>query len=41
MLSNLIKQSNSFLYTFGIWARVYVEDHAMSLLDFVDWLSLK
>ena len=31
----------SFLYTFVNWARVYIEDHTVSLIDFIDWLFLK
>ena len=30
-----------FLYTFVNWARVYIEEHTLSLLDFVDWLATK
>ena len=31
----------SFLYNFVNWARVYIEDHTLSMLDFVNWLSVK
>ena len=31
----------SFLYNFANWARVYIEDHTLSLIDFVDWLFVK
>ena len=27
-----------FLYTFVNWVKVYIEDHTLSMLDFVDWL---
>ncbi|RVX12696.1 putative ribonuclease H protein [Vitis vinifera] len=30
-----------FLYTFVNWARVYIEEHTFSLIDFVDWLAIK
>ena len=30
-----------FLYTFVNWIRVYIEDHTLSLIDFVDWLATK
>ena len=30
-----------FLYTFVKWARVYIEEHTFSLIDFVDWLATK
>ena len=30
-----------FLYTFVNWARVYLEEHTFSLIDFVDWLATK
>ena len=30
-----------FLCTFVNWARVYIEDHTLSLIDFVDWLATK
>ncbi|RVW96497.1 LINE-1 retrotransposable element ORF2 protein [Vitis vinifera] len=30
-----------FLYTFVNWARVYIEEHTLSLIDFVDWLATK
>ena len=29
----------TFKYTFVNWARVYTEDHMLSMSDFVDWLS--
>ena len=32
---------STFLYTFGNYDRVYINDHTMLILDFVDWLSLK
>ena len=28
----------SFLYTFVNWGRVYLEDHSLSLFDFIEWL---
>ena len=31
----------SFLYNFVNWARVYMEDHALSMADFVYWLFVK
>ena len=30
-----------FLYTFVNWVRVYIEEHTLSLIDFVDWLATK
>ena len=30
-----------FLYTFVNWARVYIEEHTLSLIDFVNWLATK
>ena len=27
-----------FMYTFVNWVRVYIEDHILSVIDFVDWL---
>ena len=30
-----------FLYTFVNWAKVYIEEHTLSLIDFVDWLATK
>ena len=33
------KKKIAFLYTFANWARVYIEDHTLSMLDFVDWLG--
>ena len=35
------KIKSIFLYTFVNWARVYVEEHTFSLIDFVDWLATK
>ena len=29
---------HSFLYTFVNWARVYLEDHTSSMLDFIERL---
>ena len=29
---------HSFLYTFVNWARVYLEDHFLSMFDFIEWL---
>ena len=26
-----------FLYTFVNWGRVYLEDHSLSLIDFIEW----
>ena len=28
----------SFLYTFVNWGRVYLEDHSLSVIDFIKWL---
>ena len=28
----------SFLYTFVNWGRVYLEDHYLSMIDFIEWL---
>ena len=39
MLSNLTKRLNLLSNTFVNWARVYTEDHMLSMSDFVDWLS--
>ena len=46
MTSNDVEQSeqaikSNFIHTFVNWARVYTEDHTMSMVDFVDWLILK
>ena len=30
-----------FLYTFVNWAKVYIEEYTLSLIDFVDWLASK
>ncbi|RVW89084.1 LINE-1 retrotransposable element ORF2 protein [Vitis vinifera] len=30
-----------FLYTFVNWVRVYIEEHTLSLIDFIDWLATK
>ena len=43
---NDVEQSNqaiksNFMYTFVNQARVYMEDHTLSLLDFVDWLNIR
>ena len=27
----------SFLYTFVNWGRMYLEDHSLSLFDFIEW----
>ena len=40
---NDIERSNqalklSFLYTFVNWGRVYLEDHSLSMIDFIKWL---
>ena len=35
------KIKSIFLYTFVNWARVYIEKHTFSLIDFVDWLATK
>ena len=40
---NDIEQSNqtlkhSFLYTLINWARVFIEDHTLSMIDFIEWL---
>ena len=31
---------HSFLYTFVNWARVYLEDHTLSMIDFIEWLNV-
>ena len=42
MLNGLTKLSNIlFLYYFVNWARVYIEDHTLSLVEFIDWLFVK
>ena len=28
---------NSFLYTFVNWARVFLEDHSLYMIDFIEW----
>ena len=28
----------SFLYTFVNWCGVYLEDHSLSMIDFIEWL---
>ena len=40
---NNIERSNQalkhyFLYTFVNWGRVYLEDHSLSMIDFIKWL---
>ena len=40
---NDIERSNqalkhSFLYTLVNWARVFIEDHTLSMIDFMEWL---
>ena len=40
---NDIERSNqalkhSFLYTLVNWARVFIEDHTLSMIDFIEWL---
>ena len=30
-----------FMYTFMNLARVYIEDHTVSMIDFIDWLFVK
>lgn len=30
-----------FMYTFINWARVYIEDHIVSMIDFIDWFLVK
>ena len=27
-----------FLYTFVNWVRVHIEDHTLSMIDFIKWL---
>ena len=27
-----------FLYTFVNWGKVYLEDHSLSMIDFIEWL---
>ena len=31
----------SFVYYFLNWAMVYIEDHTLYLVDFIDWLFVK
>ena len=43
---NDIKRSNQaiksfFMYTFVNLVRVYIEDHTLSMIDFIDWLFVK
>ena len=43
---NDVEQSNqdikySFLYNFMNWARVYIEDYTLFMIDFIDWLFVK
>ena len=40
---NNIERSNQalkhyFLYTFVNWGKVYLEDHSLSMIDFIEWL---
>ena len=28
---------HSFLYTFVNWDKVYLEDHSLSMIDFIEW----
>ena len=40
---NDIEQSDQplkhfFLYTFVNWVRVFMEDHTLSMIDFIEWL---
>ena len=30
-----------FMYTFTNLVRVYIEDHTVSMIDFIDWLFVK
>ena len=30
-----------FMYTFMHLVRVYIEDHTVSMIDFIDWLFVK
>ena len=30
-----------FMYTFVNWGRVYIENHTISIIDFIDWLLVK
>ena len=30
-----------FMYTFVIWTRVFIEDHMLSLINFVDWFFVR
>ena len=30
-----------FMFTFVNWGRVYIEDHSLSLIDFVKWLFVR
>ena len=43
---NGIKRSNqalkhSFLYTLVNWVRVFIEDHTLSMIDFIEWPYVK
>lgn len=41
MLSDPTKLKSIFMYTFVNWGRVYIEDHTLSLIDFVKWLFVR
>ena len=30
-----------FMYTFVNWVRVYIEDHILFIIDFINWLFVK
>ena len=43
---NDVERSNQIikyilLYTFVNWIRVYIKDHTLSFIDFIDWLFVK
>ena len=41
-LSGMTNQLSLYsLYTFMNLARVYIEDHTVSMIDFIDWLFVK
>ena len=41
MMLSTTKQSNYIMYALVNWVRVYIEDHSMTIIGFVDWLSFK
>ena len=38
--SSVVYIKYSFLYTFVNWPRVYLEDHTLSMIYFIEWLLL-